>query len=249
MNSRRVTWTIVALFILSTIAVTLGTSGGQTRQRAEPEPTPPTANPFGDLSRYPVATLDAPEPSNALEREARRIKNKRYDSGLIVAMNPHPDDTASIFSDAEPVPPAIPSEESALIVMGEVQDSKGLLSNEQKTIYSEFSIVIRSILKEDPKKKLKVGELIYADRSGGVVLYPNGQKILYLNDWQDLPERTKKYLLFLDREDDPNPNYRIITGYQLQDGSVTALDKYSIFTELNGTKVADLIRRVLNKSN
>lgn len=247
MNGRRFTWTLVALFVITTIAVTLGTSDGQSQQKGQPEPTPAPGSLFGDLSKYPVARLDEPEPTNAADLEVRRIKNKRYNGGLIVAKNPHPDDAASIFSDAEPVPPQTPIAESNLIVIGEIQDLRGLLSNEQKTVYSEYSVVVRSILKEDPKKKLQVGEIICADRSGGVVLYPNGQRILYLNDWQDLPELRNKYLLFLNKDDDKNPNYKIITGYQLKNDLVTALDKHSIFTKMNGMKESDLIYEILSK--
>ena len=80
-------------------------------------------------------------------------------------------------------------------------------------------------------------------------MYPNGQKILYLIDWQDLPEPAGRYVFFLSKDDDKNPNYKILTAYQLKDDKVTALDNHPDFREFNGMSKTDFIKLVLSKNN
>jgi hypothetical protein len=150
-------------------------------------------------------------------------------------------------SDVESVPPAIPFAESRLIVIGEILDSKALLSNEKKGIYSEYSLKIQTILKKDKDKKLQKSETITIDRAGGVVRYPSGQKILYLLDWQQLPSSGNRYLFFLAKEESDNPNYKIITGYQLADKKVIALDNLAIFREFNGKNEGEFIKLIFQQ--
>lgn len=100
-------------------------------------------------------------------------------------------------------------------------------------------------MKDDKKKKLKTDEIITIDRAGGVVQYPNGQKILYLNDWQKLPETNARYVLFLENDNDQNPNYKLLTGYQIKSSKIIALDNHPEFSDLNGKSESDFINLVL----
>jgi hypothetical protein len=241
-------WAIVALVVMTTVAVTVGTlsSHSQSTSSVKPQQTVPE-NPFGDLRKFPIAKYNAPEPANAAEREDRRIKGKRHDAKLPVTKVPAPDAIAEISSDAEPIPKAIPADESSLVAVGTITEAEAFLSNEKKGIYSEYTIRIQTILKEDPRKKLKPDDTVTADRSGGVVEYPNGQLVLYRNSWQALPEVGARYLLFLGTDDDKNPNYRILTAYQLKDGNIAALDYVQQFKDFDGTSETDFIKLVQGK--
>jgi hypothetical protein len=95
--------------------------------------------------------------------------------------------------------------------------------------------------------KREKGEIITVDRTGGVVQYLNSQKMLYLNDWQSLPEANGRYLFFLSSDDAKNPNYRLLTAYRLKEGKVNALDNNAEFQEFNGMSEADFIKLVLGK--
>jgi hypothetical protein len=248
MKSSRIMWMSVVLVVSATMAIAFGTfdSSGQEICKNQAEPTPTTASPFGDLSKYPTVDYDAPEIITAPEREMRTIKNRRYDAVLDVLKNPIPDTTAEIASDVEPEPLAIPISESKLIVTGEITNAKAFLSNERKGVYSEYDFRIQTILKAD-KQKLRSGENIGIDRAGGVVRYPSGQKVLYLIDWQQLPSSGNRYLFFLAKEESDNPNYKIITGYQLADKKVIALDNLAIFREFNGKNEGEFIKLVTSK--
>ena len=230
------------------MAVTFGTrdSRSQEKSQCQAQSTPASAT-LEDLSKYPVVDYDAVESFTAPELEQRVIKNKRYDTSLGVLKNPPFKATGVGGSDVEPLSPAIPFSESGLIVIGEVLNSKALLSNEKKGIYSEYSLKLQTILKEDKQKKLQTGETITIDRAGGVVRYPSGQKILYLLDWHNLPESGRRYVFFLNNDNDQNPNYKILTGYELEGGKVKALDNHENFREFNGVNEKDFIKLILSK--
>ena len=242
MNRNKLIGGLTLTLVLVTIAVSFGTMSSYSQKEV---PSQKNENPFEDLSKYPTVEYDAPEPTNAVEREERRIKNKRYDVNLPIIKNPHPEDTALIGSDVEPLPSAIPFAKSRVVIIGEILNSKAFLSNEKKGIYSEYSVRIENILKEDKKKKLKIDEIIMIDRAGGVVQYPNRQKMLYLNDWQNLPKINTRYILFLEKDNDQNPNYKILTGYQINDNKITALDNHPDFEKFNGKSEEDLINQIL----
>jgi len=241
-------WGVVALFVLLTIAVSFGTTSSYS-QKETPKETPKEQNksPLGDLSKYPIAEYDAPESTDVAEREARKIKNKRYDKKPMVLMNPASDDILVMGSHPEVRPPAIPFSASTLVVTGEIINSQASLSNDKEAVYSEYSVKLQTILKPDKNKELTTGESITVDRTGGLVQYPNGQKILYLIQAYNLPEVNARYVFFLTRNDDTNPNYNILTAYQLKNGSVTALDSEPGFRKFNGMKETEFINLVLKQ--
>ena len=201
MKSNRVMWGLVSLVVLITIAVSFGTMSSYSQQDTLEKQRDEDIQ---DLSKYPIAEYDAPASKNAAEREERALKNKRYDRQLLVRKKPHPETGKTVASDAEPVPPAIPLAESSLIIIGEVVNSKASLSNDKSGVYSEYLVRVENILKSDKKKSIRTGATITMDRTGGYVQYPSGQKVLYQNDWQDLPELNGRYMFFLN--DDNNQN-------------------------------------------
>jgi hypothetical protein len=119
MKNNRIIWGFVAVLILITIAVSFGTTSYSQKET----PREQSNNPFGDLSKYPVADYNAPESANTAEREERRIKNKRYDKKLLVLAKPGPEDTAVIVSDGEPVPP-FPLRKAVLSLLEKYQTRK-----------------------------------------------------------------------------------------------------------------------------
>jgi hypothetical protein len=242
-KTNRIIWGLVSLVGLITIALSFGNINSYSQRETSKE-----QNSFEDLIRHiPVVDYNAPDLMESDEREERRIKNKRYDAILHVFKNPNPEYEYAIASDAEPVPPRIPYAESKLIIIGKTTTANAFLSNEKKGIYSEFSVNIETILKRDEKKELKAGETIMMDRAGGIVRYPAGNKMLYMNDWQRMPKVNKRYLLFLDKDDEQNPNYKLITGYQLENGKVTALDDRNPFGKYDGMSEKEFINLVVDK--
>ena len=243
MKRNRIIWGIVALMVLITIAVSFGTKSSHS-QKANSNKSGKSG--FEDLSQYPVADYEGTLPVNSLEREERILKNKRYDNEDWVMKNPHPDDSGVGRVNEIPPPPLIPTAESNLVVIGEITASNAYLSNDRTGIYSEYAVKVGDVLKKDEADKTLAGDSITADRSGGCVRYPNGQKVYYQKDGEVLPRVGSRYVLFL-TTDKQSPNYAILTAYELKEGKAIPLDNAPPFRNLTETRESNFIETLRNK--
>lgn len=213
-------WAFVAIIVAMTIVISFGTDKGHSQQGNK------NKNEEGfidDLSKYAVVDYNAPEPADEKEREIRKLKNNRYDDQSWVIKNPHPDDSGvGRYDETEP-PSLIPVNERSLVIVGKITGVKAYLSNDKQGVYSEFTIKINSILKDDTDNKTEVAKSVIADREGGFVRYPNGQKVLYMNSERALPAVGNEYVFFL-TQDKVSPNYKILTLYKLENSGITQLD-------------------------
>lgn len=218
-------WVLVAVIVALTIAVSLGTMDSYSQQKGQISSNKQDNRGNEDLSKYASVDYDEPALADADEREKRKQKNKRYDNQFFVRGNPHPDTGAVGRTVETPLPPAIPVLESDLIVVGEVVSANAHLSNDKTGIYTEFNALVEEPLKYDTSDKtIQKGRCISVDRAGGFVRYSNGRKVLYRITGRDLPRIGYRYLLFLQR-DQLSPNYKILTGYELNEESVGPLDR------------------------
>jgi len=141
----RASWGIVSLIVLATLAVTFGPLTGPSLSQQQNSKTQ-------DLTKYPVVDFAAPadRTDDAIEREKKKEKDKRYEKRPFVITTPQPDVTGSTIYDNEPVPTtAFPFNQSILVITGVILSSKALMSNTKSTVYSEYSVQIESILKQE----------------------------------------------------------------------------------------------------
>ena len=131
---------------------------------------------------------------------------------------------------AEPLPanvhfwlrmPALPIDESNVIVLGKVTDRRAVLMEDKSGIYSEFSIQISQIFKDD-LTGFFIDQVITVSRPGGAVRYPSGKIQKYTISGEGFPQQDKAYFLFLKR--DELGYYSILTGYELTGNVVQPLD-------------------------
>lgn len=247
MKANRIAWGIVSLVVMVTIVVSYGTPDGPSPQSFLPQSqsTPaPEIKDTRDLSKYGVVAYDTPEIENPREWERRRQINQRYDNQEWVYKTATPG-VAGIgrIQDLEP-PPLFPTEESVLIVVGEVVMANAFLSNDRECVYTEFTIRIDELLKNssgnvNPKK-------VIADREGGVVVYPNGQRLLYQSSERGLPSLGSKYLFFL-VQDGQSPNYRILTSYDVNGGRIRQMEIGHPLDEFKDASKSTFIEAVRNK--
>ena len=242
-KSNRILWGLVALVVLITLAVSFGTMSSHS-QRDNSKKQDNQDN--EDLSKYAVVNYNAPEPENDVEREERKLKNSRYDNQLWVHRNPHPDTGGVGRFDEKIPPPLFPADDSDLVVVGEIVNVSAHLSNDKTGVYSEFKIRVGQILKNDLSKEIKQGDFITTDRAGGLVHYPNGQKVIYKHSERDLLYVGNEYLLFLKR-DDKSPNYEILTGYELKESDINLLDSGRRFDDFKRTGKLKFVEIVRNK--
>ncbi|HEX8249768.1 MAG TPA: hypothetical protein VF599_16435 [Pyrinomonadaceae bacterium] len=243
MKNNRIIWGMAALVFLITIAVSLGTINSHSQQDTSEQQDKSGSE---EWSKYPLVDYDAPEPSDVAELEERKLKNKRYDNQGLVKKNPHPDTGGVQVIDELPLPPVIPTAESDLIIVGKILNGRAYLSNDKRGIYSEYTVQIKEILKAGDADKTASGKEIIVDRTGGRVRYANGQQVSYQNAVQNLPKIGGEYVLFL-KNDKQSPNYKILTGYQIEDDKVYSLDDRGRFNEFKEKDAPNFVKAVRNK--
>lgn len=243
MKNNKIIWGFVALVVLITIAISIGTMTSHSQKDTSKEQD---SSGVKDLTKYPVIDYAASLPLDAVEREERIRKNKRYDNQDWVMKNPHPRDSGVGLIDEIPPPPVIPTSESNLIIVGEITTANAYLSNDKKGIYSEYVVRVKDVLKEDASNKIESGDSIVIDRRGGCIRYPNGQKVYYLASGEDLPSVGSRYVLFL-TTDKQSPNYKILTGYEIKDSKIAPLDDAPPFRNLPETREMNFIKTIRDK--
>jgi hypothetical protein len=172
-----------------------------------------------DVSQFPI--LDYQKKSTAVESDNK--ERKKYNNRHAPRIGESSDSIFSI-SDWEVNLPALPVAKSEAVVLGEVTDAQARLSEDETNIYSEFTVELTNILKNDNNFTLGIGKSVVVERLGGRVRLPSGKIIVSQTDKQDLPRIGKRYVLFLTR-DEGDEDFHILTGYELREGKVFPLDK------------------------
>jgi hypothetical protein len=91
-------------------------------------------------------------------------------------------------------------------------------------VYSEFTIRIVKMLKNDNQMPLSPGGSVVAERPGGSVRYRSGEIGRFsLTGW-GMPRVMRQYVFFLTRNNE-DQTYHIVTGYELRGGRIYPLDR------------------------
>jgi hypothetical protein len=123
----------------------------------------------------------------------------------------------------QPDEPAIPASSSDAVVTGTINDVNAYISTDRTTVYSEVTLNIEEVLKQDPSYPLVAGLTLSAERPGGAVRFPSGKILRRGNLGRNIPEAGRRYLLFLKYNED-GKDFSIVTGYQFLDNRVLPLD-------------------------
>lgn len=117
--------------------------------------------------------------------------------------------------------PALPVEQSNVVIVGRIIDRRAVLTEDKLGIYSEFSIKISEIFKDD-LGGLFIDQAVTASRPGGAVRFASGRIQRYAVSRHGYPQQNKVYVLFLKRDD--VGDYSIQTGYEVTGKVVQPLD-------------------------
>jgi hypothetical protein len=179
-----------------------------------------------DKEQWPVTDYGAPELKDSEKRAIRRAKNARHDEERNVR---EPEDRpgvvyeTNIINDWEVGLPALPAYQSDAVIVGEVLDAQAYLSNDKTGVYSEFTVRISDVLKNDQWSHLSEGSSVVAERVGGRVRFPSGKILPVRVSGQGMPRAGRQYVFFL-RRLDKEQTYSLLTGYELSAGKVSPLD-------------------------
>jgi hypothetical protein len=179
---------------------------------------------------FPATDYAVTAQADPKERAKRDAKGKKYNRSE-TAIDPHLVTVSDIYYwDAGM--PSLPVDQSDAVIIGEVTAAEAHLSSDKTGIYSEFTIQIGQILKNDLQTPLAFPGSVVAERTGGRVRFPSGQVSLMYVSNLGMPQVGKRYVLFLThnfpyqvRRDE---DYRILTGYELLDGCVVPLDSSGV---------------------
>jgi hypothetical protein len=239
--------------VVITIATGMGTGRSSSQQSStqinRTESTPPqqkqTEADF--MSQFPVADYDPAEEYDTEKKAKRELKNKRYDNRLRLVTDELPfdeveQDVIVIDDFGSPALPAIPAGESEIVIVGEVLDAQAYVSNNKKGVYSEFTVRVGEVLKNN-SSNITQGSSICIDREGGFVRYKNGKKRLYRIMGQGMPRVGRRYVLFL-KNPEKSPNYDIIRAYELKADGIASLESSNQFRTYKDMKEAAFLEEV-----
>jgi hypothetical protein len=172
-------------------------------------------------SRLPVTDFDALEPVDAKKREKRIAKGSKFEKSDL-ALDASADVVTSTVHWAEGLS-AIPVDKSDIIVIGNVTDARAYMTHSKTHVYSEFTIQVVEVIKDDTNNPIKINSSIDVDRIGGRVHFSSGRVGQYFIVGQHMPEVGKQYLLFITKSDESRDD-DILTGYEIRDGVIYPLD-------------------------
>jgi len=174
------------------------------------------------LVDYETSKANAGKGPDEQTRGRRQAVGQRYDKQLFVKRNANtggrPVITLSSWSETLPALPVVLSD---AVLLGEVTNAEAHLSNDFSGVYSEFTVRVEEVFKNNQTTAVVPGALITTERQGGRVKVRSGQVIRYGIAGQDMPRVGQRYLLFLKANEQ---QFTIVTGYQLASGSVVPLD-------------------------
>jgi len=188
------------------------------------------------LRKLPVADYEAPEPADPEQRSKRRAKSKTYNSkarwrrDLVLNV-----DLAAIRNEWDlGLESNLPASRSCAVVVGMVVEARAYLAEDKSTVYSEFTVRVEEVLKNDGGEPITARSEVVTDRLGGRVRVPSGRIGSFYVSGQGTPEVGKRYVLFLGHNPRESANMEvaeatersrhILTGYELREGKVFPLD-------------------------
>ncbi len=147
--------------------------------------------------------------------------------------------------------PALPTGQSDTVIVGEVTDAQAHLSNDKTAVYSEFTVNIKEVLKDNAASPLSTSKSIQVSREGGVVRFKDGRQLQYFVANQGMPKEGQQYVFFLEYSTEAQ-DYPIVTAYELKDNKVIPIDGAEIkessgklsFAAYEGKGRADFINAV-----
>lgn len=198
-------------------------------------------------SQFPITDFAAPEPNDPVEKAKRRARSDKHNNAKI-PLEEEADTVVSVAHWAVRLP-ALPVAQSRVMVLGHVRSSNAYLSTDKTSVYSEFTVVIDEVLKNDIPEQLKPGSSIVVERDGGRVRFPSGSMTVMYTQGQGMPRQGRQYVLFLTRRDSES-TFQILTGYELKAGRVELLDSPGgaahPITQYKGTDQTTLLEAIRN---
>jgi hypothetical protein len=172
---------------------------------------------------FPVVDYNASPPTNPQVSSKRLRKNGLYDKQTGLVQKSATGDETLIETEWAGALPALPVYGSDAVVLGEVKDAQAFLSNDKSGVYSEFTVQVEQVFKDDTNASISLGSLVSTARIGGNVRYSRERIQAYHVVGQNMPQPGKRYIFFL-RKGSEQGDYLILTAYEIRSGRIYPLD-------------------------
>ncbi len=126
--------------------------------------------------------------------------------------------------------PAIPIDQSDIVLKGTVKDSHAFLSANKTGVYSEFNISVEKLIFSRAKETALMNENISVNREGGSVRFASGHVQTYILSGEGCLRKGKNYVLFLKRNE-TFKGFLLLTAYEIADAKIFPID--DVATHLN----------------
>ena len=176
-------------------------------------------------SQFPVADYQ-PRATSSESREKREARNRRF-KGEPGDINENSEVILSTRHWAEGLS-GLPVGQSQAIIVGQVSDSKAFLTDDKSGVYSEFTINVDHVLKDNSSSPLSPNSSVTVEREGGRIRFSSGRVALSYTSGMGMPRIGRRYVLFLTHAfpfgEVQNEDYYLLTGYELRGGRVVPID-------------------------
>jgi hypothetical protein len=154
----------------------------------------------------------------------RETKNAKYDNWKWVQPKISNEETkAGLINHWQLGISALPFDKCDAVIIGVVNSHQAFLSNDKTGIYSEFSVKIETVIKDNQLNTVEKNQSVTIQRAGGKVIYSSDKAMSYMISGQDMPRLNGKYAFFL-KYDLNTKCYFILTAYEFLDGKILSLD-------------------------
>ena len=222
----------ILLLILAALSAATFLTTKSLIAKGQPPPSPQTTKETLNerLGRLPITDFIVQEPADQEKKLLRRARSSRNNPSVSLGGVKPP----VLNDNMEPVllhlplsdqseEPGIPASNSDAVVTGTINDVNAYISSDRTTVYSEVTLNIEEVLKQDPRYPLVSGLTLNAERPGGAVRFPSGKILRRGQLGRNIPEAGRRYLLFLKYNED-GKDFSIVTGYELAGNLVLPLD-------------------------
>jgi hypothetical protein len=199
-----------------------------------------------------VLTLIDAAPDEVVDEKkaARTEKNKRFNKSKRASLLEEQQDgeMSGVFLESPP-PPPLPVT-SDLIVVGSIHKRQPYLSDNITVVYTEFTVHIEDILKNNSSAPVYAFEPLIVHREGGAIRMPSGRVFRYLvAPIGAMPEVGKRYVLFLQHEKEGD--YEVVCGYELTDKTIIPLEDFADrapLLDLNESQFLELLKQKISQT-
>lgn len=193
---------------------------------------------------FPSVDYDEADDPDPAKRAKRAKKNSKHDGKHLVQADPPKSSGGStLITDWEVGLDSIPAPQSKVVVVGEVLDAQAHMSNDRGRVYTEFTLRVLDVLKNESSCQVSAGGVLVVERVGGIVRHAPDNSQVYRIEGQGFPRSGRRYVLFLNYTG-PEDNLPIVAGFELREGKVFMLDGAQQFRRYAGMNEAEFLKLV-----